>query len=259
MDDRPRHTLKIMETETTFDLNLAVRRWREDLAGSSAFRCENLNELESHLRDSIDRLRARDLSGEEAFLIATRRIGNVQRLQQEFGKVNTASAWFDRFLWVVMAIPLWGVISSTAFLLWFLLIAVCQRSNEFLPGFGLQKIGEDWFQPPYYVLGLIPIPIAIAVALLSRYLFLPQRRGSLLMGKLLHRPLALALTMFVLCAVIEISERWLMQNWYYPIVLHIDTSRGLFVQFLPFQLAIIGFWAVLTFFAARKRLRSTVA
>jgi len=247
-----------METQTTFDLNLAIRRWREDLARSSAFRSENLNELESHLRDSIDRLRARELSDEEAFVIAMRRIGNVQRLEHEFGKVNSAGVWFDRFLWVVMAIPLWGILSSTSYLLWYLLIVICQWSNQYLPGFGLPKIGENWFEPGL-VIGLFPIPIAFAVVLISRYFFVPKSRGSLLMGKLLHRPVALALTMFLLCAVIEFSQVWFMQHWYYPAVLHIAPASGLLTRYWPVQLLMLGFWAALTFFAARKRLRSSVA
>ena len=56
MDDRSRNTQKIMENQTAFDLNQAIQRWRENLANSPAFRSENLNELESHLRDSISTL-----------------------------------------------------------------------------------------------------------------------------------------------------------------------------------------------------------
>src|SRR4051794_3815451 len=71
MDGGSRNTHKIMETQTSFDLNLAIQRWRENLAQSSALRNENLNELESHLRDSIAALQTAGLSGEEAFVIAS--------------------------------------------------------------------------------------------------------------------------------------------------------------------------------------------
>ena len=114
MDDGSRNTFKIMEDQTAFDLNLAVQRWREELARSSAFRTENLNELESHLRDSFDRLRTRELSDEEVFLIATRRLGNAQKLEREFGKMNNAAVGFDRFLWIFVAILLWFLVSSTS-------------------------------------------------------------------------------------------------------------------------------------------------
>ena len=71
-----------------FDLNAAVRDWREQLTQSPQFRVENLAELESHLRDSVARLQGPELSEEEAFVIATRRVGSVEQLATEFEKVN---------------------------------------------------------------------------------------------------------------------------------------------------------------------------
>jgi hypothetical protein len=73
---------------------------------------------------------------------------------------------------------------------------------------------------------------------------------------LLHRPAALALTMFFLCAVFEVSQEWIAQNWYYPTILHVNYARGQLIHYLPFLLANLGFWAALTFFAARRRLRA---
>jgi hypothetical protein len=61
-----------MENQTEFDLNRAIQQWRAGLADSPAFRAENLDELESHLHDSIRALEAHGLSVEEAFLIATK-------------------------------------------------------------------------------------------------------------------------------------------------------------------------------------------
>jgi hypothetical protein len=71
-----------------FDLNAAILGWRDKLKQSSQFRAENLAELESHLRDAVVRLQGQELSEEEAFLIATRRIGSVEQLASEFEKVN---------------------------------------------------------------------------------------------------------------------------------------------------------------------------
>ena len=105
-------TFKIMENETAFDLNLAIRRWREGLAQSAAFRNENLNELESHLRDSINALQKRDLSEEEAFAVAIMRIGDGGKLETEFGKVNALRVRLDRFLWIVIAIQIWMVMAA---------------------------------------------------------------------------------------------------------------------------------------------------
>ena len=99
-----------MENQTSFDLNLAIQSWRENLAQSSALRGENLNELESHLRDSIATLQTAGLSGEEAFAIAGRRIGAAQQLETEFGKVNATSVWLDRLLWMLIGIQAWTIV-----------------------------------------------------------------------------------------------------------------------------------------------------
>src|SRR5689334_4860409 len=122
-----------MNAETEFDLNTAIQRWREDLACSAALRAENLNELESHLRDSIDTLLTRELSDEEVFLIATRRIGGAQNLEQEFSKVNGAAVWFDRCLWVVVAVQLWAFISSASSLLLGITYPILRQLNDILP------------------------------------------------------------------------------------------------------------------------------
>jgi hypothetical protein len=95
-----------METPNPFDLSESIRNWRSTLEQSSTFRCEDLAELEAHLRDSIERLTAKDLSHEEAFLIATKRLGTVQRLNQEFAKVNRSHVWQERLLWMLLGVLL---------------------------------------------------------------------------------------------------------------------------------------------------------
>ncbi len=77
-----------MATTTTFDLSLAIQQWREKLVQSPHFKAENVAELESHVRDSVVTLQSNGLSSEESFLIATRRVGSVENLEPEFGKVN---------------------------------------------------------------------------------------------------------------------------------------------------------------------------
>jgi hypothetical protein len=90
-----------MENPTRFDLNAAVRAWRESMSHLPAVPPESLAELESHLRDSVETLRAGRLSDEEAFLIATRRLGGAPALQEEFSKVNRKEIWLERLFWIV--------------------------------------------------------------------------------------------------------------------------------------------------------------
>jgi len=105
-----------MENPIPFDLNQAIQNWRDNLAQSPAFRTENLDELESHLRDSAAALQTRGLSSEEAFMVATKRIGNESLLTKEFGKMNLKVVWLDRILWGLIAIQVWnwvGTFSAT--------------------------------------------------------------------------------------------------------------------------------------------------
>ena len=85
-----------METTTPFDLNRAIRQWRENLGHSPAFRHENLDELEAHMRDSIATLQTHGLSGKEAFSIAAHRLGCCDLLGLEFSKVNVDAVWRTR-------------------------------------------------------------------------------------------------------------------------------------------------------------------
>lgn len=76
-----------------FDLNTAVRLWREHLSQSPQLRPENLDELESHLRDSMIALQGRGLSVEESFLIGARRVGSAAALEREFAAENGGRGW----------------------------------------------------------------------------------------------------------------------------------------------------------------------
>jgi hypothetical protein len=91
-----------MENETPFDLEDAIRKWRDSLLQSSRMRAEELEELELHLRDSVGALQKRGLSEDEAWLIAQRRLGQRAALKNEFAKVATPAkvvtgAW-ERFI-----------------------------------------------------------------------------------------------------------------------------------------------------------------
>jgi hypothetical protein len=90
-----------METTTRFDLNQSIRQWRDSLAQSATMRAEELDELEQHLRDSIVQLRERQLTEEESFLIATRRLGGGEVLTSEFSKVNPGRVWQSRLCWML--------------------------------------------------------------------------------------------------------------------------------------------------------------
>jgi hypothetical protein len=101
-----------MENQTSFDLNAGIQRWRSELAGSSSLRADDIDELESHIRDSVTSLQTRGLTVEEAYLIAVRRTGSHKALDREFALVNGSAVWQDRLLWMIAGWILMSAFSS---------------------------------------------------------------------------------------------------------------------------------------------------
>jgi len=117
MDDRARHADRTVEGETAFDLNTAIREWREELSLRPGFRDEDLEELEAHLREGIEELEQRGLSMEEAFLIASHRLGAPSALQDEFSRLNRHAVWLDRLVWMLLGYAcVAGLLSLPSFL-----------------------------------------------------------------------------------------------------------------------------------------------
>lgn len=186
-----------METTTAFDLNQSIQHWRENLAQSPAFQRENLDELESHLRDAIATLQTSGLSTEEAFLIGVKRIGRNASLETEFGKLNRKAIWLDRFLWMLIGYQVWVFISGSIGLI----------TREAL-AFGLYGLGYT-FQPAGST-NFYPLPVALFTLVqlagfagsLALCFWLFCRKGHLLgawFGRWLHRRWFWALTFGALC------------------------------------------------------------
>ena len=76
-----------------FDLESQIRKWRRHVQSAGTLGAQDVEELESHLRDSIDELTGRGVSVEEAFIVSIRRMGDAEDLDHEFAKVSTESVW----------------------------------------------------------------------------------------------------------------------------------------------------------------------
>lgn len=82
----------------------AREAWRESLRSHESFSPAHLRELEAHVDDAMDDLTARGLSAEEAFLIATRRLGAPAPLAAEFRKAGGEPPWAGRARWMLLGI-----------------------------------------------------------------------------------------------------------------------------------------------------------
>jgi hypothetical protein len=86
--------------DTPFDMERAVRDWRERLFATGRVTRSDVEELESHLRDHLDALEEVGITGEDAFSTASKRLGEVTELGREFAKINTQLAWQGPVFWM---------------------------------------------------------------------------------------------------------------------------------------------------------------
>lgn len=110
-----------MATSIPFDLNTAFRNWREHLQQAPHLRAENVDELESHLRDSVDVLQSKGLSPDEAFLIGARRIGTPNVLEEQFAVENGGTGWrheLGRFANAALHLLILAYFTLGCWLLW---------------------------------------------------------------------------------------------------------------------------------------------
>ena len=233
-----------METTTTpFDLSLAIQEWRDGLAQSPAIQTENRNELEAHLRDSVACLQAGGLSAEEAFLIATKRIGTTTKLGAEFRKVNAFSAWLDRVFWGVVFMQLWNIVQSLNFCF----------SNIFNRVLGLSPFGQtnkssEWLRAMSLQVSVL-IPMVVAALLIWRLLKSPQNRLKIILEEFSNRPGTLAgivLLGNILFHAIYVASFFLLDS-------SIKFSLVAYFNTLPLYL----FYSSVIFIVARKRLLRT--
>jgi hypothetical protein len=70
-----------------------IDAWREYVDRAGAVNGHDVEELETHLRDQITDLGEAGLSDEEAFLIAVKRIGDIDTLSREFAREHSGRLW----------------------------------------------------------------------------------------------------------------------------------------------------------------------
>ncbi len=87
-----------------FDLNEKISMWRSNLAQSQTLGSSDIDELECHLREEIENLTALKLSDEEAFLIATHRLGSTDSLAEEYEKINRGKLFRQNVSWMITGI-----------------------------------------------------------------------------------------------------------------------------------------------------------
>jgi len=91
-----------------------VENWKQQLLQHQTMTASDIDELQIHLLEEMDNLIVTGLNQEEAFLIASRRIGNPKDISCEFAKINNVVIWKNRFFWMIIGILILQIFSSCA-------------------------------------------------------------------------------------------------------------------------------------------------
>ncbi|MGH3879775.1 MAG: permease prefix domain 1-containing protein [Actinophytocola sp.] len=82
-----------MTGEVREELEAQFAQWREYVRRRPELQSSDADELEDHLRGSVDSLVALGLSADEAFLVAVKRMGNLDELSREFAREHSERLW----------------------------------------------------------------------------------------------------------------------------------------------------------------------
>ncbi|MCP2249660.1 permease prefix domain 1-containing protein [Lentzea aerocolonigenes] len=77
----------------TEDLEAQFAEWRRYVRSRPELRQADADELEDHLRGSVDELLAAGLHTDEAFLVAVKRMGSLDDLSREFAREHSERLW----------------------------------------------------------------------------------------------------------------------------------------------------------------------
>ena len=82
-----------MEKRENERLERRIDEWRGYLRRRRAIHAADVDELEDHLRDQIGALREAELDDDEAFLVAVKRLGDLDSLSREFAREYSERLW----------------------------------------------------------------------------------------------------------------------------------------------------------------------
>ncbi|MFE9202516.1 permease prefix domain 1-containing protein [Micromonospora sp. NPDC007230] len=75
------------------ELEAQFAQWRQHVQRRSELKQSDAEELEDHLRGSVDELIAVGLRADEAFLVAVKRMGGLDELSREFAREHSERLW----------------------------------------------------------------------------------------------------------------------------------------------------------------------
>ena len=195
-----------------------IGRWRGYVQRRQAISPADVDELEDHLREQVADLRATGLDDDEAFLVAIKRMGNLDAVSHEFAREHSERLWKQlvlvpedaedagappwRELGIVLALAVGAGVAVKAGTAWFGEEAVLARNLgllvlPFLAGYFAWKR-----RLTARVLAGLLVPFAVLAVVLNVYPFVPG--GSTELLAVLHAPVVL----WLLAGVAYVGGRW---------------------------------------------------
>lgn len=204
--------------ETHRELEAQIDRWRGYVQRSQAISPADVDELEDHLREQIADRQATGLDDEEAFLVAIKRLGNLDAVSHEFAREHSERLWKQlvlvpeasadtstppwRELAVVLALAVGAGVAVKAGL------SLINDGGALMRNLGLLVFP---FLAAYFVwkrritrpvAGMLLVPFIVLAAVLNLYPF--ASGGSTGMLAALHAPVVL----WLLAGVAYVGGRW---------------------------------------------------
>ncbi|MCK9792185.1 permease prefix domain 1-containing protein [Isoptericola sp. 4D.3] len=199
-------------------LDAQIDQWRSYVQRRRAVSTADVDEMTDHLRGQVADLTAAGLDDDEAFLVAVRRMGNLDAVSREFAREHSERLWKQlvlvpdgpaeesgpawRELAVVLAFAVGAGIAVKVALAAFDTDAVLLRNvplmtAPFLAGYFVWKRRVPW-----RAVAALGVPYALLAVVLNVYPYVET--GSTLMLAVLHAPVVL----WALVGVAYVGGRW---------------------------------------------------
>jgi hypothetical protein len=123
-------------------LEAQITQWRDYLRRRQAIHATDVEELEGHLRDQVAALRDTGLNADESFLVAVKRMGDLDDLSREFAREHSDRLWKQLVLTPSAEGAPWGS-ARTEFLVVVGLAVAAALAIKVPEIFGLKLIGGD--------------------------------------------------------------------------------------------------------------------
>ena len=187
------------------DLEAQIGHWRGYVQRHGVISTSSVDEMEDHLREQVCELSAAGLTAEEAFLVAVKRMGNVDAISREFAREHSERLWKQlmlmpaggvgagaqpprRELAVVVAVAALAALALTAGLAWLDDAAFARNVSLFVLPF-LAAYFAWKRQVTRRIAAVLLVPFALAAVVVNVYPFEPD--GSTEVVAAIHVPIAL--------------------------------------------------------------------